>query len=580
MQVDELSLSDFLCDAGLLSRRDIDRARGLSAENGQPLAETLVTGGMLHDDEVRRATAAVLGVPFVILEKGTFLPETITLLPESFSRAKSAVVFSQSEKGIEVALLSLDDFDAVRSQLGLGRKILPRLTTIESITHALLYYQKHLRETFGALLSKEITQMQVSHMAEDTPTRADAAVRAADALLRHALHQRATEIYMEPSGGLLRVRYRTGDELHDAMTLPLFALPLFSSRFKSLALLPLRATTPSIGRFKISLDSTSNVSITVSTTPVVHDGGRTEKITLGLTEEGVSKTGLSLSSLGCSETNKQHLRRMLTRHEGLVLVCGTQGAGKTTLLYTLLDELTGPSRRIATIEEQISASLQGVSQSEINTELGLNATACLRAELRHDPDVIALDCSTYDEEVATLAANAANRGIFVLMCVEAPSAAEGIERMASLVSPELMCSVLTASIGVRAIPKLCAESKAAYKLSRTEQNMLEETTDIKRVLEELKAEYILGAHAPWKDISLYAAAPCALCDQGYAGIVGLQEVLPITRTMRDALRAGADAETLQTQAKNEGMCSFAEDVLYKAVQGLASVEELRELAAG
>lgn len=578
MQVDERRLSDFLFDSGALSRRDIDRARALASERGEQLEDTLIHAGLLREDEVRRAIAAVLGVPFVLLQKSELPIETLILLPESFSRARSAVAFGESANGIEVALLSLDDLDAVRLQVGQGRKVLPRLTSAESITYALLQYQKHLKNTFGAMLSKEIMQMQAAESAADNPSRADAAVRAADALLRHALHQQASEVHLEPSSGSLRVRYRAGEGLHDAMTLPLFSLPLLASRFKSLARLPLASGVPAAGRFKISPDSGHQVSISVSTTPVVYEDKAMEKISLALAHESLGREGLSLSSLGFSETNKRHLRRVLAKQEGLVLICGSAGAGKTTLLYTLLDELAAPSLRIASIEERVSMSLPGVSQSEINIELGMNAAACLRAELRHDPDVIALDCAI-DEELAVVAAEAANRGIFVFVCVEAPTAAEGIEYILNLGVPgTLLAATMVASVGVRAVPKICADSKAVYRLSRAEQNVLEARADIKRVLEELKAEQIVGIRTPWKDVLLYAALPCGRCEEGYAGVLGLQEILPISLALKDALREASGAEVLHAQAKDEGMKSLVEDALFKAAQGLTSVVGLFEVA--
>ena len=268
------------------------------------------------------------------------------------------------------------------------------------------------------------------------------------------------------------------------------------------------------------------------------------------------------------------MRSILSKREGLVLVCGPAGSGKTTMLYTMLDELANPARHMASVETHVSYSLPAVSQMEIRPALGLTAAASLRAQLKHDVDVVMIDC-VLDEDVAMLAANAANRGVLVLLSVEADSAAEGIEQVLELgVEPHVLAATFVASVGLHMMPKLCGRSREAYKLSRTEQNSLEETTGIKYVLDMLKEEHILDQYAAWKDVPLWRAVACEACEAGYSGAVGVQEILPASKVIKELIRAGADEGALKTQSRIEGNASFEEDRLYKAAQGLLSVEEL------
>lgn len=575
MQVDEGRLQDFLFDTGVLSRGELARVAALAREEGRSLQDTLVHTGALRDDDVRRALAHILGIPFVVLTREMLEPKAFILLPEAFSRTHNVIALGEKDGSVEVALLNIEDFDAVQEQLG-ERKARVRLTNRDSLMRALIEYQKYLKNSYGSSLAAELARIQEFSSVGD-PASHDAIVRAADLLLSHALHQRASGIHLEPSEKGLRVRYRIGGGLFDAMTLPLGAASALLLRFKLLAQVRLDTPAPTVGRFKISQQDGSEVRITVSSAPLITQTSLREKLVLTLSYAG-SNTGLSLGGLGFSETNAREVRRAMSAKSGLVLVCGSEGAGKTTLLYTLLDECATSGKSLATVETHVSYTLPSVAHMEINRELGLTAASCLRTHLRQDADVIVLDCAL-DEEALTLALNAANRGALILVAVDAASAAQGVEVVQKLGVPRnVLSSVFVAAIGVATSPQLCAHSRQEYKLSRAEQSTLEEVVDIKRVLDELKTEGMLEQHAAWKDVQLYNAAPCDACEGGYSGTLGFQEVISTSMVLKDALQLGASISDVAHKTGAEQGLSLAEDATVKAAQGTIGVETLLEIA--
>src|SRR5205823_6159142 len=91
----------------------------------------------------------------------------------------------------------------------------------------------------------------------------------------------------------------------------------------------------------------------------------------------------------------------------------------------------------------------------------------------------------------------------------------------------------------------------------------------------LKEEGIAGKDAQWKDLLFARAAKCKECEDGYIGRFGLQEVLTNTSTIKELLLRNSEIGAIEGQAREEGMLTLAEDGLFKAVQGLTSVEEVR-----
>lgn len=581
MEVSNDQLSGFLLDAGLISRSDLADVIALAEEEGRPLAEMLVRAGIVGDDDVRHAVARALGIPFFVFENQILNEEVLALLPEPMSRTHNAVVVGAQGNRLEVAFLDTNDIELVQAFFGDAWTVVPRLTTRASVKYALVQYQKALKELFGSRIAEELRLLEQSQQLGDQRASMDAAVRAVDALLRHALQAKAREMHIDPGPHDLRVRYRLGRMLYDAMHVPAHAAAALSARLKALARIPLTHSLGT-GRFKMNPEGAedSPVAVTLALYPVVSSSDYADKLVLSFTPERATKYGFSLHALGVAPHNIETIQRLLGNTKGLILVCGVEGSGKTSMLYTLLDESTEPSKHVATVEETASYVLTGVSQMEVDEALGLNAVSCVRAQLKHHPDVLMID-ATLTEELALLAAQAANRGSLVLLGVDAVTAGEGIAQLASLGVPlELLAAVCVGSIGVHTMSRLCSYKSARYRPTRAEQTLLEDVVDIKGTMTALKEERVIGERTVWKDIELSQPTPCSHCENGFNGLVGLQEVVPISRMLQEHIYAGADIYALEMQAKQDGVLTLAEDALYKGIQGLVGADGVLEVAAG
>ncbi len=507
----------------------------------------------LSEDEIARERAHSLGVPFVVLTQGDIMPEALVMLPEPLSRAHSAVAYAFGNGTLEVAFVNLDALEhvvALHPQL----KIAPRLTNQASIKQVLVQYQKYLKEKFGTAL-----QRGESH-----------------ALLLHALQSRASDIHLDATGAGTRVRYRIGGVLHEAMRLSQEAGANVLRGIKEAAkLFPIAVSQE--GKFKVEHDD-GVVLVSVANMPAAQG----EKLTLRLASEYASgyvsgqehNLGFTLSALGLHGKGLEQVHHMLHARAGLVLVVGKSESGKTTTLYTLLDQIRGAHLALASIEERLEYRLPHVMQTQTRPELGLTLLAGLRAVLRTDPDVL-LVSNLESADVAHVALEAAARGVLVLAAVDARSSAGAIEKLLGWgVPPALLSSQLRGVIAQRVVKKLDGNNKGQQsKLTREESALLERDANFARVLATLKDEGLLESSVAWKDVPVYRAGK-------QSGLVGLQEVLPVSAAIKDLIQKEADSDDLEAAAREEGMLTLAEDALGKAVQGLISVEEAIEVATG
>jgi type IV pilus assembly protein PilB len=162
----------------------------------------------------------------------------------------------------------------------------------------------------------------------------------------------------------------------------------------------------------------------------------------------------------------------------------------------------------------------------------------------------------------------------VLSTIHTNSASGAIPRLMDMgVEPFLITATVKTIIAQRLVRRLTA-NKEKYFLSSSELENLGKIVDLDRTLDFLKVEKILGAKDTWEKVSFYKPIKSAESEDGYAGRVGIHEVLTVTQTIREMILKGSSQDEIEAQAKKEGMLTMLEDGVFQAVLGQISLEEI------
>ena len=578
MHIDDGKLESFMIDSGLVSKSEIELAKSETKKKRTSIGEALVNKGILTEDDLRKTQAYILGIPFVDLKDQKLDFSTLSLIPEPIARNHNIVAFRKINDSLEVAMLDTEDLtaiDFVKKKVGL--KILPRLTDDESMKWALLSYQKTLKAEFGDIIQKEanslrainekaggedITENELKKLSEDIPV-----VRIVDTLLKHAIIQDASDIHIEPEEDKVLVRYRIDGILRDAMVLPKNTASGITARIKVLSSLRLdEKRIPQDGRFKIDAGG-EKVSFRVSTLPVYYG----EKTVMRLLRESVS--GFTLESLGFHGRGLDDLHKALKVTTGMILATGPTGSGKTTTLYTMLDIVNTPGVNISTIEDPVEYQMARINQTQVRPEIGLTFANGLRTLVRQDPDIIMVG-EIRDNETAALAINASLTGHLVFSTLHTNSAAGAIPRLLDMkAEPFLLVSTLDIVVAQRLVRRLSA-SKTKYFLSKAALASLGSVVSLERMLTLLREEKIIGKKDDFDKIPFWKPNPGKNSEDGYSSRIGIHEVLRVTPTIKNLIMKGATAGEIEEQAKSEGMMTMIEDGIFKAAQGITTIEEV------
>jgi len=579
MKVEPQKLEKFILDAGLISEEKIKKAKEESEKSKKGIDEVLVANGLISEKELIKIEAYLLGIPFINLEEEVIPLETLKIIPESISRAHNIVAFNKKENSLEVAMLDPEDLRTVEfiKKIAPAFKILVRLTTPGGIKNALSQYQETLETEFGDIMKGETGE--IKHIKEGPDGHAGgkeelekvagevSIIRLVDALLKHAILQRTSDVHIEPIENEVIVRYRIDGILHDIMNLPASTASGIVARIKVLSNLKLdEHRLPQDGRFKIETED-FKYSIRVSVLPVLNG----EKIVMRLLAENTNT--YTVEGLGFSGKSLEKVRSSLLKTTGMVLITGPTGSGKTTTLYAMMEIINTPNVNISTIEDPVEYRMPRINQTQVNDKIQLTFAAGLRALVRQDPNIIMVG-EIRDRETADLAVNAALTGHLVLSTLHTTEAGGAIPRLIDMgTEPFLLSSTLNIIIGQRLVRKFSGE-KEKYKLKAADIENLEKYCNMEKIIGILKEEKLLKPKETIKDLELYRPKPSKDCPSGYKGRIGIFEVLAVNDSIKNLINKKASTAEITRQAVQDGMRTMAEDGFVKAAKGLTSIEEV------
>jgi len=576
MKVEPQQLKAFIVSSGLVDEKQFDSCLKKAEKSNETVENVLVSEKLINQADLIRLKAYILGIPFVNLEKEKILVDILRIIPEPIARTHNIVAFRKQGKNLEVAMLDPDDLKTIEFiKKKADLRIVPRLTTPESIKNALSQYQESLQAEFGDIIKQETGEIKNIQDQEGEEAEKDLEKKAqeipiikiVDTLLKHAILQGSSDIHIEPMENEVLVRYRIDGVLRDAMTLPVVAKSGIVARIKVLSNLKLdEHRLPQDGRFKIEATD-YRYSVRVSVLPVFNG----EKIVMRLLPE--TTKGLSLEQLGITGKALEQIEVALKKSIGMILITGPTGSGKTTTLYSMMEILNKPLVNISTVEDPIEYRMPRINQTQVNSAIGLTFASGLRSLLRQDPNIIMVG-EIRDNETASLAINASLTGHLVLSTLHTNSAAGAIPRLLDMkVEPFLLTSTLNIVIAQRLVRRL-TEEKEEYYLTETDLKNLSKYCNIETINKVLEEEKITKPKQTIKDIPFYKPKSSKEFPDGYRGRVGIYEVLNVDESIKSLLQKGSGVDEIQNQAVSQGMRLMFADGFTKAARGQTSIEEI------
>jgi len=552
-----MQLSEILIEQGLLDSAGLERALKAQRELGDELGDILIKLGIVSEGDLAAALARQHGLPLAVKADYPSVPLYLSKVSVNFLKASKIVPLREQDNGLALAMVNpMDDYAIKAMAMLTGMPIHPFVGTQKEVESTLETLYGDGRSSLDRIVD-DVDQERPADSEEDIERLKDLAseapiVRLVNSLFLRAYEARASDIHIEPAEGKLRVRFRIDGVMREADSAPKRLASAIVSRIKIMAHLNIAERRLSQdGRIRLQVRDQA-IDMRVSTIPTLHG----ESVVLRLLEQNA--VVLDFDVLGFDPQTRERIFKSLSQRHGIFLVTGPTGSGKTTTLYTALTRLNQPERKIITVEDPVEYQLDGVTQIQVNPDIGLTFANVLRSIVRQDPDVIMIG-EMRDLETAEIAVQSALTGHMVLSTLHTNDAAGAITRMLDMgVEDYLLTSTVNGVLGQRLVRSLCKRCKVSYKASG-----------------ELVKRLQLDRLKPAGEFVLYKSSGCDLCSGvGYTGRIGIFEFLEVNDGIRELVLKRADTGSIYRAARTQGMVNMLEDGIVKALAGLTTVEEV------
>ncbi|MFA6070951.1 MAG: GspE/PulE family protein [Janthinobacterium sp.] len=384
-------------------------------------------------------------------------------------------------------------------------------------------------------------------------------IRIVDWLWQYAFAQRASDIHLEPKRDAGLVRLRIDGHLHQAYQLPPVVLLAMTARIKLLGRMDVvEKRRPQDGRIKTRNAQGQEIELRLSTLPTAFG----EKLVMRIFDPEVAVK--SLFELGFPPADAERWRQLMARTHGIVLVTGPTGSGKTSTLYSTLKALASSEVNVCTVEDPIEMVEPAFNQMQVQTQAGIELSFAdgVRALMRQDPDIIMVG-EIRDLATAEMAMQAALTGHLVLSTLHTNDAPSAVMRLLELGLPAyLLEACLAGVLAQRLLRCLCPDCKQPGAAPDT------------AAWQRLTGGQLERPQATYRPVG------CALCrHSGYLGRAGIYELLSVTETFGQLIKAGADLHALRRQSLLDGMTPLRIAGARKIIDGTTSIDEVQKLTA-
>ncbi len=572
-----MDILQILVQKGILAQKKVAKITDDSVSTGITIEEALIKNGISPHD-ILAAKGEYFDIPTKNLNGQDVSEKVLYYIPEESASHYRFIPMAVTNGVLEVGMVDPDDIEArdalnfISSKIGMPFKIF--LISEVDFNKVFSQYKgltAEVSKTLGELeeeLTLETTKAEERAKAEtdtgaETEIAEDAPVtRIVATILRYASDGNASDIHIEPWREQVKVRFRVDGVMNTSLTLPSKVHNAVVARIKILSEMRLdEKRKPQDGRFTTRIEG-RKIDFRVSTFPTYFG----EKVVMRLLDQ--EKGIKTLEELGLSKKNIAFIRAAIKKPYGLVLISGPTGSGKTTTLYSMLNEIDREHQNVLSLEDPIEYNIEGISQSQVQAEIGYTFASGLRTTLRQDPDVIMVG-EIRDKETAQLAIQAALTGHLVLSTIHTNTAVGVIPRLIDMgIDPYLIAPTLILAIAQRLALGLCPEAGVPMPVEGSIKVMLE------KQFEDLPQKY--KDELEFTD-SVYKAGENADCPNGTRGRVAVMEVLEMDKDIENLILKNANEIEISKLVRAKGMITMKEDAIIKAMHKIIPFEEVNML---
>ncbi len=571
-----MNFLELLLKKGVITREQLDQIIDRTSKEDISVEKILLEMGV-KNEEIRKAKSEYYDIPFKEnFDYSSVKSEIVREIPEETAKIYKMIPIEKKEDGVvEVGMVNPRSIEAqnvlqfISSDSGIAyetyviteedfENVFKKYRDLNNEITEVLDEFNDTGDSIQNLEGKEKKEEDITVIHEDAPI-----TKMVASIIKHAVRTGVSDIHIDPTEKVLKVRFRIDGELQTYLEIPKSAHSAVIARIKIMTkTMKLdEKRKPQDGRFQAMIDN-RRISFRVSTMPTYYG----EKVVMRIldAERGIRK----LSDLGLNEEQEKMIRYAISRPHGLILITGPTGSGKTTTLYSMLGEVDREHKNVVSLEDPIEYQFPGVNQSQVRADIGYTFATGLRAIVRQDPDIIMVG-EIRDKETANLAIQAALTGHLVFATLHTNSSFGIIPRLVDMgVDEYLIAPTLILGIAQRLLKKIAPGAKVLAENQESLKRM------VQKQFSDLPDEYKekLNLERP-----LYEAQATKEYPTGTKGRVAILEMFAVDKKMERIILENPTELAIYKEARSKGMITLKEAGILKCMEGIVPFREVNNL---
>jgi len=567
---------DYILKNHILTEKELEMAIVDARRRREPVEAVLMSDLKISKHDIGKSLSQFYKVPFAEYNANTPVPgELLAGLKVPFMRNYAWVPLRKEDEKIVIAIDNPYDLQKVGEirPLFAGKSLYFNVALKQDILNFIkLFTRKEkefasMEEIISQLRSEEEerTEDEESFLYEED----SAVVQLVNKIIVDAYNRGSSDIHVEPYPGKekTQIRIRVDGTCMVLESIPSAFRDKIVSRIKIMADLDIvERRKPQDGKIRLKKYGGPDIELRVATIPTQ---GGVEDVVMRILAAG--KT-LPLDKIGFSTRNYNNFVSAITQPYGLIFVCGPTGSGKTSTLHSALSYINNTETKIWTAEDPVEITQKGLRQVQVKQKIGFDFASAMRAFLRSDPDVIMVG-EMRDMETTSIGIEASLTGHLVLSTLHTNSAPESITRLLDMgMDPFNFADAILCILAQRLVRTLCKNCKESYHPSKSEYEAL---------VREYGSfeEFEKNVNIPYTDnLILNRPIGCNSCyNAGYAGRMGLHELLAGTDQIKKLILSNSPIKILRDQALKDGMTTLKQDGIEKIFGGNCDLMQVRKV---
>jgi len=556
---------DYLLENNILTQKEIDKAIADARQRKEPIENVLINELKISKKDIGQSLSKFYKVPFVEFNKNAPIPgELLAGLKIPFMRKNTWVPLKTEEDKPVIAIDNPHDLQRIDSIKALfaGKKLVFNVCLKEDVLEYIGLFTTDEKEM--ASMDEIMAQLaeeddEIEEAASSLGEEDSAVVQLVNKVIIDAYNRGTSDIHIEPYPGKenTQVRIRVDGACQMYQTLPYQYRNAISSRLKIMAELDIaERRKPQDGKIKFKKYGGLDIELRVATVPT--QGGM-EDVVMRILAAGEP---IPLDKLGLLGTNFDNFVSIITQPYGIIFVCGPTGSGKTTSLHSALGYINKVETKIWTAEDPVEITQRGLRQVQVQSKIGFDFGAAMRAFLRADPDVIMVG-EMRDKETTSIGIEASLTGHLVFSTLHTNSAPESITRLLDMgMDPFNFADAILGILAQRLGRTLCKNCKEPLNPSQEEYDeLIREFGGVEKWEKFVNIPYS-------DDLNINKPVGCAKCNNsGYSGRCGIHELLMGTDDQKKLVQLAKPMEEIKAQALADGMTTLKQDGIRKIFEG-------------